>query len=367
MASVTLVGVQRIYPGPPPRVAVDNLDLAIADGEFVVLVGPSGCGKSTTLRMIAGLEPVNAGHLSIGDRIMNEVAPKDRDVAMVFQNYALYPHMTAYRNMAFNLELKGMSREDIDNRVKDAAATLRIEHLLDRRPRQLSGGEQQRVALGRALVRNPAVFLFDEPLSNLDAKLRVEMRREIARLHRQLGTTMVYVTHDQAEAMTLGNRIVVMHGGRVQQVGKPLDVYRQPKNTFVAGFIGSPPMNLIPGRLTPDGARFVSDGGVFNLVPPAEWRAPLAKAGGRAVVLGVRPEHVTLSGTGPSFPARVDLVEPLGQEVLVYTTASANAASCEITARLASGSTPVTGETASLHLDPAGLVFFDAETRERIG
>ncbi|HKV71054.1 MAG TPA: ATP-binding cassette domain-containing protein, partial [Gemmatimonadales bacterium] len=321
---------------------------------------------STTLRMIAGLEPVNAGHLSIGDRIMNEVAPKDRDVAMVFQNYALYPHMTAYRNMAFNLELKGMSREDIDNRVKDAAATLRIEHLLDRRPRQLSGGEQQRVALGRALVRNPAVFLFDEPLSNLDAKLRVEMRREIARLHRQLGTTMVYVTHDQAEAMTLGNRIVVMHGGRVQQVGKPLDVYRQPKNTFVAGFIGSPPMNLIPGRLTPDGARFVSDGGVFNLVPPAEWRAPLAKAGGRAVVLGVRPEHVTLSGTGPSFPARVDLVEPLGQEVLVYTTASANAASCEITARLASSSTPVTGETASLHLDPGGLVFFDVETRERL-
>jgi multiple sugar transport system ATP-binding protein len=342
------------------------LDLAIADGEFMVLVGPSGCGKSTTLRMIAGLEPVDAGHLSIGDRLMNDVAPRDRDVAMVFQNYALYPHMTAYRNMAFNLVLKGMSKEDIDSRVREAASTLRIEHLLERRPRQLSGGEQQRVALGRALVRNPAVFLFDEPLSNLDAKLRVEMRREIARLHRQLGTTMVYVTHDQAEAMTLGNRIGVMHGGKLQQVGKPLDVYRQPRNTFVAGFIGSPPMNLIPGRLTPDGARFVSEGGVFTLVPPDEWRASLVKAGGHAVVLGVRPEHVRLSGAGQAIPARVDLVEPLGQEVLVYTTASSNAASCEITARLASGPTPVTGETASLHLDPAGLVFFDAETRERL-
>ena len=367
MASVTLVGVQRIYPGPPPRVAVDGLDLSIADGEFVVLVGPSGCGKSTTLRMIAGLEPVNAGHLSIGDRLMNDVAPKDRDVAMVFQNYALYPHMTAYRNMAFNLTLRGMSREDIDTRVKDAAATLRIEHLLDRRPRQLSGGEQQRVALGRALVRNPAVFLFDEPLSNLDAKLRVEMRREIARLHRQLGTTMIYVTHDQAEAMTLGNRIVVMHGGRAQQVGTPLDVYRAPKNTFVAGFIGSPPMNLVSGRLTPDGAKFVSEGGVFSLAPPAEWRGRLAGSGGKAVVLGVRPEHVTLAGAGAGIQVRVDLVEPLGQDVLVYTTASANAASCEITARLPGGPSPVTGETATIHLDPAGLVFFEAETRERIG
>ncbi|HWZ29073.1 MAG TPA: sn-glycerol-3-phosphate ABC transporter ATP-binding protein UgpC [Gemmatimonadales bacterium] len=366
MASVTLVGVQRIYPGPPPRVAVDGLDLRIEDGEFVVLVGPSGCGKSTTLRMIAGLEPVSAGQLSIGDRLMNDVAPKDRDVAMVFQNYALYPHMTAYRNMAFNLQLRGLPKDDIDARVRDAASTLRIEHLLDCRPRQLSGGEQQRVALGRALVRNPAVFLFDEPLSNLDAKLRVEMRREIARLHRQLGATMVYVTHDQAEAMTLGNRIVVMHGGRVQQVGKPLDVYRHPRNTFVAGFIGSPPMNLIPGRLTPDGSLFVSDGGVFSFPPPPEWRTPLAGSGGRAVVLGVRPEHVSLSGSGPAIAARVDLVEPLGQEVLVYTTASSAAAASEITARLAAGPVPVTGETATIHLDPAGMVFFDAEMRERI-
>jgi len=215
-------------------------------------------------------------------------------------------------------------------------------------------------------VRNPAVFLFDEPLSNLDAKLRVEMRREIARLHRQLGTTMVYVTHDQAEAMTLGNRIVVMHGGKVQQVGKPLDVYDRPKNTFVAGFIGSPPMNLIDGRLTPDGTRFVSEGGVFNLVPPAAWRAPFAKAGGRAVVLGIRPEHVTLAGAGQAVSARVDLVEPLGQEVLVYTTARSNAASCEITARLQGGSLPTTGDTTTIHLDPSGLVFFDAETRERL-
>jgi ABC-type sugar transport system ATPase subunit len=277
--------------------------------------------------------------------------------------------MTAYRNMAFNLQLRGLPKEDIDARVRDAAATLRIEHLLERRPRQLSGGEQQRVALGRALVRNPAVFLFDEPLSNLDAKLRVEMRREIARLHRQLGATMVYVTHDQAEAMTLGSRIVVMHGGRVQQVGKPLDVYRHPKNTFVAGFIGSPPMNLIPGRLTPDGKHFVSDGGVFSFPPPPEWRAPLAGSGGRALVLGVRPEHVSLADAagGPAIPVRVDLVEPLGQEVLVYATAVGAAAACEITARLATGAVPVTGETATIHLDPAGMVFFDSATKERIG
>src|SRR5690242_19163094 len=364
MASVTLVGVQRIYPGPPPRVAVDNLDLAIADGEFVVLVGPSGCGKSTTLRMIAGLEPVNAGHLSIGDRIMNEVAPKDRDVAMVFQNYALYPHMTAYRNMAFNLELKGMSREDIDNRVKDAAATLRIEHLLDRRPRQLSGGEQQRVALGRALVRQPQVFLFDEPLSNLDAKLRVQMRREIARLHRQLGATMIYVTHDQAEAMTLGNRIVVMDAGRIQQVDAPLAVYDAPRNTFVAGSIGSPPMNLIEGEIARDGGLvFRARGGAFSVPLDARWTRALEGRAGGPVILGVRPEHVrpaTDQRAGASF--RVDLVEPLGQELLVYASAGGH----ELVARLPADIRVSAGAQVRFGFDDRGLSCFDGGSRERI-
>src|SRR5437667_4613596 len=263
MASVTLVGIRKIYlGGGRSRVAVDGIDLAVGDGEFVVLVGPSGCGKSTTLRMVAGLASLSAGELRIGERAFNDVPARDRNVAMVFQNYALYPHMTVFENMAFNLKLRRLAASEIDARVREAAAVLRIEPLLDRRPRQLSGGEQQRVALGRALVRKPAVFLFDEPLSNLDAKLRVQMRRDIARLHRELRATMLYVTHDQAEAMTLGDRIVVLNAGQVQQIDTPLETYRRPRNTFVAGLIGSPAMNLVPGVLVRHGGlRLRADGG----------------------------------------------------------------------------------------------------------
>jgi multiple sugar transport system ATP-binding protein len=246
MAGVKLVGIRKIYDeGGHRHVAVHDLDLDIADGEFVVLVGPSGCGKSTTLRMIAGLESISGEELRIGGRVVNQLPAKQRDIAMVFQNYALYPHMSAYDNMAFALELRKLPKPEIEQRVRDAARVLGIEALLGKRPRQMSGGERQRVALGGALVRQPQVFLFDEPLSNLDAKLRVQMRREIARLHRQLSTTMIYVTHDQVEAMTLGDRIVVLNRGEMQQVDTPTALYQRPRNTFVAGFIGSPPMNLI--------------------------------------------------------------------------------------------------------------------------
>src|SRR3989441_11401574 len=305
MASVTLVGIRKIYlGGGRSRVAVDGIDLAVGDGEFVVLVGPSGCGKSTTLRMVAGLESISAGELRIGERVVNDVPARDRNVAMVFQNYALYPHMTVFENMAFNLKLRRLAASEIDARVRDAAAILRIEPLLDRRPRQLSGGEQQRVALGRAIVRKPAVFLFDEPLSNLDAKLPLQMRREIARLHRQLRATMLYVTHDQAEAMTLGDRIVVMHDGRVQQIDPPLAVYRLPRNTFVAGFIGSPAMNLLEGELVAaDSLAFRAKGAAFTVAVPAAKAHGLAGRAGRPVILGIRPEHVRLRAGGPGEEA----------------------------------------------------------------
>src|SRR2546426_5255256 len=277
MASVTLVGVRKIYQeGPGARLAVDGVDLAVSDGEFVVLVGPSGCGKSTTLRMIAGLESISAGTVRIGERVVNDVAAKDRNIAMVFQNYALYPHMTVFENMAFGLKLRGLPAREIDPRVRDAAALLRITPLLERRPRHLSGGEQQRVALGRALVRKPDVFLFDEPLSNLDAKLRVQMRREIARLHRELRATMLYVTHDPAEAMTPGDRIVVLNGGQVQQIDTPLETYRRPRNTFVAGFIGSPAMNLLSGVLGRHGGlRFRADRDALAGYIPPVWEHSL--------------------------------------------------------------------------------------------
>src|SRR6266568_3109174 len=298
MASVTLVGVRKIYQeGPRARVAVDGVDLAVLDGEFVVLVGPSGCGKSTTLRMIAGLESISAGTVRIGERVVNDVAAKDRNIAMVFQNYALYPHMTVFENMAFGLKRRGLPAREIDPRVREAAALLGITPLLERRPRHLSGGEQQRVALGRALVRKPDVFLFDEPLSNLDAKLRVQMRREIARLHRELRATMLYVTHDQAEAMTLGDRIVVLNGGAVQQIDTPLATYRRPRNTFVAGFIGSPAMNLLPGAIVRHGGaggalEFRAEGDAFSLGLPLAWQRALGNAEGRPVILGIRPEDL---------------------------------------------------------------------------
>jgi len=373
MASVTLVGVRKIYQeGPRSRMAVDGVDLAVTDGEFVVLVGPSGCGKSTTLRMIAGLESVSAGTLRIGDRVVNDVPAKDRNIAMVFQNYALYPHMTVYENMAFGLKLRRLAPAEIDARVREAGALLGIAGLLERRPRHLSGGEQQRVALGRALVRKPAVFLFDEPLSNLDAKLRVQTRREISRLHRELGATMLYVTHDQAEAMTLGDRIVVLNGGRVQQIDTPLTTYQRPRNTFVAGFIGSPAMNLVPGEIVRDGdgggaLRFRAEGGAFSLELPPGWRRALAARQGRPVILGIRPEDLRPATGGETTPAagvrlRLDLVEPLGQELLVCARAGGH----ELTARLAPGLQLALGDEITLSFDPEALHFFDAETRERL-
>src|SRR5881296_2706977 len=357
MASVTLVGVRKIYQeGPRARVAVDGVDLAVLDGEFVVLVGPSGCGKSTTLRMIAGLESISAGTVRIGERVMNDVAAKDRNIAMVFQNYALYPHMTVFENMAFGLKLRGLPARAIDPRVREAAALLGITPLLERRPRHLSGGEQQRVALGRALVRKPDVFLFDEPLSNLDAKLRVQMRREISRLHQELGATMLYVTHDQAEAMTLGDRIVVLQAGRVQQTDTPMAVYRAPRNTFVAGFIGSPAMNLVDGEIArEDRLVFRAKGGAFSLRLPPAWEGILASRVGRRMILGIRPEDLRLDPHG-DVQLRLDLVEPLGQEVLVCARAGGH----ELTARLAPGAAVQPGQEVRLGFDPQGVHFFDA-------
>jgi ABC-type sugar transport system ATPase subunit len=372
VASVTLAGIRKIYQeAGGTRVAVDGLDLAVTDGEFVVLVGPSGCGKSTTLRMIAGLESISAGELKIGERVMNDVPAKDRNIAMVFQNYALYPHMTAYDNMAFGLRMRGIAPREIGARVREAAALLAIEPLLDRKPRHLSGGEQQRVALGRALVRKPQVFLFDEPLSNLDAKLRLQMRREISRLHHELRATMLYVTHDQAEAMTLGDRIVVLHGGHVQQIDAPLALYRSPRNTFVASFIGSPAMNLMEGMLVQDGELvFRARGDAFSLRLPGSRQRALAARAGRPVVLGIRPEDVHAGAIAPATGVRMrlDLVEPLGQELLV----SARAGDHEVTARLAPApadapGTPLApGQEISFAFDTAALHFFDPETRERI-
>ncbi len=325
MASVKLVGLRKIYDAAGRRhVAVGDLDLDIAEGEFVVLLGPSGCGKSTTLRMIAGLETVSGGQLFIGGRLVNDVPAKDRDIAMVFQNYALYPHMTARENLAFALRLRKLPASEIERRVAAAAQVLGIEALLDRRPRQLSGGERQRVALGRALVRQPQVFLFDEPLSNLDAKLRVQMRREIARLHQELGTTMIYVTHDQVEAMTLGDRIAVLNRGDLQQLGTPVEVYQRPRNTFVAGFIGTPAMNLIEGTITagaPPIFRAARD--PFTVALPAQW-SPRTGAADARVVLGIRPEDVEIvpSGghrsDGAPLAARVELTEVLGGEALIH-------------------------------------------------
>ncbi|PYO84549.1 MAG: glycerol-3-phosphate ABC transporter ATP-binding protein [Gemmatimonadetes bacterium] len=363
MASVTLSGIRKIYQDAGrTRVAVADLDLAVNDGEFVVLVGPSGCGKSTTLRMVAGLETISAGELRIGDRVVNDVPARDRNVAMVFQNYALYPHMSVFDNMAFSLKLRRVPGPEIAARVGEAARILRIEPLLEQRPRQLSGGEQQRVALGRAIVRQPAVFLFDEPLSNLDAKLRVQMRREIARLHHALGATMLYVTHDQAEAMTLGDRVVVMRDGHVQQVDAPLAVYREPRNTFVAGFIGSPPMNLLAGEVVDDGGlRFVAKGGALALPLPGAWKAALG--GPRPVILGVRPEDVSLAALGMTgVPARVDLVEPLGQELLIYASAGGQ----ELTARVAPGVRAEVGLDVLLGFDPEQLHAFDPDSGERL-
>jgi multiple sugar transport system ATP-binding protein len=343
--------VSKIYPGGIK--AVDAIDLSIADQEFVVLVGPSGCGKSTTLRMVAGLEEISSGTIRIGDRVVNDVPPKDRDIAMVFQNYALYPHMTVYKNMAFGLKLRKMPKAQIDQRVNEVAKILDIGHLLDRKPKALSGGQRQRVAVGRAIVREPAAFLFDEPLSNLDAKLRVTTRAELKRLHHRLKTTTIYVTHDQEEAMSLGDRIVVMKDGKIQQSDAPLRMYNAPVNRFVAGFIGMPPMNFFDGALKMvDGQMVFEEGRLqnariagqteeesgepvvlvgeltlpgngFRLPVPRQLKDPLAGQVGRHVVLGVRPEHLHSKPTGGEgdycpLTVRLNVVEPLGNSMDVY-------------------------------------------------
>jgi multiple sugar transport system ATP-binding protein len=324
MAEVVLANLTKTYPdGTRTVTAVKGIDLTIADREFMVLVGPSGCGKSTTLRMIAGLEEISGGTVAIGGRVVNDVLPKDRDIAMVFQNYALYPHMTVRENMAFGLTLRKMPAKEIDVRVNEAAELLGLTGYLDRKPKALSGGQRQRVAVGRAIVRQPKVFLFDEPLSNLDAKMRTAMRTEISRLHARLGATMIYVTHDQVEAMTMGDRICVMKDGVIMQVATPLELYNRPANLFVAGFIGSPPMNFLAGTAQPapgGGLVFATADGAVTLPLTGDIARRAATPAGRPLTLGLRPEHLAESaapGAG-SFIAEVDLVEPMGAETLLY-------------------------------------------------
>jgi multiple sugar transport system ATP-binding protein len=322
MAHVDLKSVWKIYPGNVT--AVKDVNLEIRDHEFMVLVGPSGCGKSTTLRMVAGLEEISKGTIAIGDRVVNDVPPKDRDIAMVFQNYALYPHMTVYDNMAFGLKLRKYKKAEIDQRVREAAQILGINELLERRPKALSGGQRQRVAVGRAIVRKPSAFLFDEPLSNLDAKMRVQMRVEIGKLHNRLETTMIYVTHDQVEAMTMGDRICVMKDGLIQQVDEPTTLYDNPANKFVAGFIGTPPMNFFQGTLLRKDGRTVFAEGGFELAVPAAWHDALGPHLDRKVWFGIRPEDCSAAAAGapaeraPRIKATIEVVEPMGSETYVY-------------------------------------------------
>jgi multiple sugar transport system ATP-binding protein len=346
--------------------AVKDVNLHIRDKEFVVLVGPSGCGKSTTLRMVAGLEEITAGDIMIGERVVNDLPPKDRDIAMVFQNYALYPHMTVYDNMAFGLKMRKFPRAEIAKRVQEAAEILGIHDLLKRKPRQLSGGQRQRVAVGRAIVRHPQVFLFDEPLSNLDAKLRVQMRVELKRLHDRLETTAIYVTHDQVEAMTLGDRVVVMKDGWIQQVGEPLELYSKPANRFVAGFIGSPAMNFADVTIgEADGALWAENPGLRIRIPPART-AQVRPYKGQRLTLGIRPEDLRLAsganGNGYAFDAVVDVVEPLGSEILLDVKAGPNV----MVARVDPTVRTRVHETLRLTLDPERIHFFDVKTEQAI-
>ncbi len=361
MANVELENVSKIF--DKNVTAVDNVSLTVRDHEFLVLVGPSGCGKSTTLRMIAGLETVTSGRIRIGDRDVTEVAPKDRDIAMVFQNYALYPHMSVYQNLAFSLQLRKFSKKEIEARVQEAARILDITDLLDRKPKALSGGQRQRVAVGRAIVRKPAVFLFDEPLSNLDAKLRVQMRTEIAKLHKQLDATMIYVTHDQVEAMTMGDRIVVMNESRVQQIAPPLEIYNSPANMFVAGFIGSPAMNFISGTISgSNGFEFRS--GDFSLPLAGDRFSVLQTRVDKNVVLGVRPEdiHPATERDDAAFAADVRIVEPMGNEIIVHLEYKR----LNLVARIRPNVAVKVNDTLPVVFDPAKLHLFDAETQERI-
>lgn len=321
MADVTLKNVYKVYPGDVT--AVEDFNLTISDREFIVLVGPSGCGKSTTLRMVAGLEEISRGTIAIDDRVVNDVPPKDRDIAMVFQNYALYPHMTVYDNMAFGLKLRRYKKAEIDQRVREAAEILSISQLLERRPKALSGGQRQRVAVGRAIVRQPKVFLFDEPLSNLDAKMRVQMRVEISKLHTQLDATMIYVTHDQVEAMTMGDRIVVMKDGVIQQVADPITLYDKPANRFVASFIGTPPMNFFDGDLVAENGGLVFREETFQLPLPASWKDRAEPFVGKKVTFGIRPEDIGSAlaeqdENAPRISAKAEVLEPMGSETNAY-------------------------------------------------
>ena len=362
MAAVRLEKVGKAY--GETRV-LSGLDLDVATGEFLVLVGPSGCGKSTALRLIAGLDEPTEGTISIGGRVVNGVPPRDRDIAMVFQSYALYPHMTVRENLSFGLVMRKVPRQEADARLRDAAEFLGLSPYLDRTPRQLSGGQRQRVALGRALVRRPALFLFDEPLSNLDAALRVQMRAELARLQERYATTSIYVTHDQVEAMTLGHRIAILRDGVLQQVGAPLDVYRSPENLFVAGFLGTPPINLLQARVALGGAVLSGDGFVLP-IPPA-LRAITAGRDGLSVVVGIRPEHLH-EEPGPGrtpLDVVVTMVEPLGHEVIVHGRVGAPPGAA-VTARVAPARPPEPGAPLALHADVAALQLFDADTGSRL-
>ena len=364
MASLSLQGIQKIYPNGFH--AVKDFNLEIADKEFIIFVGPSGCGKSTTLRMIAGLEDISGGTLKIDGKVMNDVEPKDRDIAMVFQNYALYPHMTVYDNMAFGLKLRKVPKDEIDKKVREAAKILDLEKLLDRKPKALSGGQRQRVAMGRAIVRNPKVFLMDEPLSNLDAKLRVQMRIEISKIHQRLGATIIYVTHDQTEAMTLGTRIVVMKDGVVQQVDTPQHLYEQPGNLFVAGFMGSPQMNFLDAQIAEKGGDLIAKVGEYDIVIPAAKAKVLKDGGyvGKTVVLGIRPEDIHDSQmfieASPSVPmtSTVKVYELLGAEVFLYFDVNGT----QVTARVDPRTNSKTGDTIKFAFDMEKSHFFDKET-----
>ena len=368
MASISLKNIYKVYPGDVT--AVHDFCLEVEDKEFIVLVGPSGCGKSTTLRMIAGLEEITKGELLIGDRVVNNVEPKDRDIAMVFQNYALYPHMSVYKNMAFGLQLRKVPKAEIKTKVEAAARILDIEPLLNRKPKALSGGQRQRVALGRAMVRDPAVFLLDEPLSNLDAKLRTAMRAEITKLHKRLGTTFVYVTHDQTEAMTMGDRIVVMKDGFIQQVDTPQKLYDAPCNMFVAGFIGTPQMNFLPASIQKSEAGYCAahDNGTLPIPPGCVSPQVIAAFEGKDVMLGIRPEDLHIEPVYMDQPttgvidAEVDLAELMGSEIYLYGTTGKT----KVIARIPSRSPVRNNEQIQLAVDCDRLHIFDMETQKAI-
>ena len=354
MAKVEFRNVRKSY---GPLEVIHGVDVVVDDGEFVVIVGPSGCGKSTLLRMVAGLEAITAGEIEIAGRVVNNLEPKDRDIAMVFQNYALYPHMSVFENMAYGLKIRKFTRQDIDVRVKRAADILELENLLDRKPRQLSGGQRQRVAMGRAIVREPAVFLFDEPLSNLDAKLRVQMRFEIQKLHRRLSTTSLYVTHDQVEAMTLANRMIVMNAGRAEQIGTPMQVYEDPQTQFVAGFIGSPSMNFVAGRVEEGGRVSLQQGGMLRTSAAASAEV------GRPVMVGIRPEHLAPVSTGEAgLSGTVEMVEQLGADMLIHVAHGSEI----ILVRVPHGPQPDIGSTIGVTTQPQQVFLFDAQGGARL-